>query len=112
MIACLLAAGLWLAGCGGEAEQTVVVYTSVDPPFARQVFAEFEKETGIRVKPLFDPESNKTMGLVQQLLREKDRPRADVWWSGEWFGSPSARRPTYAVKWRWSIHSRPRPPAP
>ncbi len=87
VIACLLAAGLWLAGCGGEAEQTVVVYTSVDPPFARQVFAEFEKETGIRVKPLFDPESNKTMGLVQQLLREKNRPRADVWWSGEWFGT-------------------------
>ena len=75
----------FLAGCGGAEE--VVVYTSVDSAFAREVFAAFEKQSGIRVRPRFDAEAAKTTGLVSRLLKERSRPRADVFWSSEWFGT-------------------------
>ena len=68
---------------GGEKEKTVVVYTSVDQVYSEQVFHDFEKETGIRVMPVYDVEATKTTGLVNRLIAEKARPQADVFWSGE-----------------------------
>lgn len=61
----------------------VVVYTSVDQIFSQPVLQDFEKETGITVKPLYDVEAAKTVGLVNRLIAEKDRPRADVFWNSE-----------------------------
>lgn len=75
------------AGCGGEPTEAVVIYSSVDEPFAREVFAAFEKQTGIRVHFQPDTEAAKTTGLVHKLIQEKGRPRADVWWSSEAFGT-------------------------
>ncbi len=65
----------------------VVVYCSVDAAFAEPILAEFQKRTGIKVHQVFDTEAGKTTGLVNKLLAEKDRPRADVWWSSEIFGT-------------------------
>lgn len=64
-------------------EMQVVVYTSVDQPFAEPIFAEFTRQTGIRVKPVFDTEAAKTVGLANRLRAEKSAPRADVFWSSE-----------------------------
>jgi iron(III) transport system substrate-binding protein len=64
-------------------EKTVVVYTSVDQVYSEPVFRDFEKETGIRVMPVYDVEAAKTTGLVNRLIAEKARPQADVFWSGE-----------------------------
>lgn len=61
----------------------VVVYTSVDQIFSEPVLKLFEKETGIKVRPLFDVEATKTVGLVNRLIAEKNRPRADVFWNFE-----------------------------
>src|SRR5262249_34961900 len=61
----------------------VVVYTSVDDVFARPIAERFEKETGIQVKLVPDTEETKSTGLLNRLLAEKDRPRADVFWSGD-----------------------------
>ncbi|MFH0963189.1 MAG: extracellular solute-binding protein [Planctomycetota bacterium] len=74
------------AGCAprqrpGDAE--VVVYTSVDQVYAKDVFDLFEKETGIQVREVFDTEAAKTTGLYQRLLSEGRRPRADVFWNNE-----------------------------
>jgi iron(III) transport system substrate-binding protein len=66
---------------GGE--RTVVVYTSVDQVYSEPVFNAFEKESGIRVLPVYDVEATKTTGLVNRLIAEKPRPQADVFWSGE-----------------------------
>ena len=33
--------------------------------------------------PVYDVEAAKTTGLVNRLIAEKDRPQADVFWSGE-----------------------------
>ena len=76
----ILIAGL--GGCARTANQ-VVVYTSVDQPFAEPVLKDFERQTGISVLPVYDVEAAKTTGLVNRLIAEKDRPQADVFWSSD-----------------------------
>ena len=61
----------------------VVVYTSVDDVFARPITEKFEQETGIKVKLVTDTEETKSTGLLNRLIAEKKRPRADVFWSGD-----------------------------
>ena len=74
------------SGCNrGPAPQTLTVYCAVDQPYASKVFEEFEKQTGIRVAPLYDIESSKSVGLAGKLEAERDHPRADVWWGSEAF---------------------------
>jgi len=72
---------LLLTGCGDR--ESLVVYVSADEAFARPILKAFEDETGIRVDPVFDTEATKTTGLAQRLRAEKNRPRADVFWSSE-----------------------------
>ncbi len=61
----------------------VVVYTSVDEVFARPVAESFTRETGIEVRLVPDTEETKSTGLLNRLIAEKDRPQADVFWSGD-----------------------------
>jgi iron(III) transport system substrate-binding protein len=63
--------------------QTVVVYCAQDQVYAEPIFRQFEKQTGIRVLPVYDSEAVKTVGLANRLLAERDRPRADVFWGNE-----------------------------
>lgn len=81
--ALLGAASVALHGCGRGEVPTVTVYASADESVARPVFARFERETGIRVDAKFDTEATKTTGLASMLRAERDRPRADVFWSNE-----------------------------
>jgi iron(III) transport system substrate-binding protein len=62
---------------------TVVVYTSVDQIFSEPVLKEFEKETGIKVKAVYDTEETKSTGVLNRLIAEKDNPQCDVFWSGD-----------------------------
>lgn len=80
LVAVLLAAGCAESGPG---ESEVVVYSSVDDVFARPVAERFEQETGIRVLLVPDTEETKSTGLLNRLIAEKGRPRADVFWSGD-----------------------------
>ena len=68
-------------GGGGE----VVLYTSVDEPFARPIIAKFEQRTGVKVLLKTDTEATKSVGLAARLEAEKDNPQADVWWGNEVF---------------------------
>jgi iron(III) transport system substrate-binding protein len=80
----ILAAILLAAGCSsGSSDGEVVVYTSVDQPFSEPILEEFEKETGIDVRPVYDTEATKTIGLTSRLRAEQGRPQADVFWSSE-----------------------------
>lgn len=79
-----------LAGCaprakspGGSAPEKVVVYTSLDEPYARPILEAFTRDTGIPLEPVYDTEANKSRGLAQKILAEMGRPRADVFWSSE-----------------------------
>jgi iron(III) transport system substrate-binding protein len=64
-------------------DKEVVVYTSADSAYSRPVAEAFEKQAGIRVLLVPDPEASKTTGLYNRLIAEKNRPRADVFWNSE-----------------------------
>jgi iron(III) transport system substrate-binding protein len=66
-----------------DQQKTVVVYTSVDQVYSEPVFRDFENRTGIKVLAVYDVEATKTTGLVNRLIAERNRPQADVFWSGE-----------------------------
>jgi len=71
------------AGCPAKRPAAVVVYTSLDEPYARPVLEAFTRETGIPARPVYDTEANKSRGLAGAILAESARPRADVFWSSE-----------------------------
>ncbi len=79
-IVCIaIIAAMWSPSSSRE----VVVYTSVDQVFSEPILKQFQSDTGIVVKPVFDVEAAKTTGLVNRLIAEKENPRADIFWSGE-----------------------------
>jgi iron(III) transport system substrate-binding protein len=61
----------------------VVVYTSVDQVFSEPVFKEFERQSGIAVRAVFDTEETKSTGVLNRLIAEASSPQADVFWSGD-----------------------------
>lgn len=71
-----------MAGCK-PSQKTVVIYTSQDEEYADPVFKDFEKQTGIAVKAVYDSEAVKTVGLVNRLLAESAHPQCDVFWNNE-----------------------------
>lgn len=81
---CIVTA-LALAGCRRGLSSEVVVYCGVDEPYASEIFADFEKQTGIHVAAQYDIESSKSIGLAGKLEAEREHPRADVYWSSEPF---------------------------
>lgn len=85
LTAILLAAPLAALVACGESGEEVVLYYSADEYVARPVIERFEERTGIDVRAVGDTEATKTTGLVQRLRSERDRPRADVFWSSEVF---------------------------
>ena len=74
-----------LAGCNKSSEPMVVIYTSQDEVYAEPILKDFEKQTGIQVRPVYDSESVKTVGLVNRLLAESGNPQCDVFWNNEEF---------------------------
>jgi iron(III) transport system substrate-binding protein len=76
-----------LAGCGAKPNsaksKTVVIYVSEDQVFSEPILKDFEKETGIQVKAVFDTEEAKSTGVLNRLLAEKNNPQADVYWANE-----------------------------
>lgn len=87
-IAMLTSAALAVANAGMACRTStpapeVVVYTSVDQVFSEPVFHAFEKETGVRVRAVFDTEETKSTGVLNRLIAEANHPQADVFWSGD-----------------------------
>ena len=82
---------VWGLACGDELDhqrnatgaEGVVIYTSLDKVFSQPVLTQFERETGVSVKAVYDSEATKTTGLVNRLIAEKDQPQADVFWNSE-----------------------------
>jgi iron(III) transport system substrate-binding protein len=62
---------------------TVVVYVSHDQVFSEPVLTDFEKETGIKVRAVYDTEETKSTGAMNRLIAEKNNPQADVYWANE-----------------------------
>jgi iron(III) transport system substrate-binding protein len=73
---------LLMASCNQSSEE-VVVYNTVDQVFSEPILKDFEQETGIRVKAVYDTEETKSTGVMNRLIAEKNNPQADVFWSGD-----------------------------
>ena len=67
------------AAANGE----VVVYAAQDQVYAEPIFKQFTHQTGIKVKPVFDSEAVKTVGLANRLIAEVGHPQCDVFWGNE-----------------------------
>ncbi len=73
----------FFSGCRRKTDNVVVVYVSEDQVFSEPILTDFEKETGIKVKAVYDTEESKSTGPMNRLLAEKDNPQADVYWANE-----------------------------
>lgn len=69
------------------ATNEVVLYTSTDTHLLPPIVSAFEAHSGLKVRVVGDTEATKTTGLVERLVREKEAPVADVWWSNEALGT-------------------------
>ena len=69
-------------GCRGRSSG-VTIYASQDQVYAEPILADFSKQTGIRVRAVYDSEAVKTVGLVNRLIAEKSNPQCDVFWNNE-----------------------------
>ncbi len=82
----LFCAMLVVGGCSTKKDvsrQTVVVYTALDQVYSEPILEEFEQQTGIKVKAVYDSEAAKTTGLVGRLIARRDAPDCDVLWNNE-----------------------------
>jgi iron(III) transport system substrate-binding protein len=72
-----------LTSCRPTNSRTVVIYVSEDQVFSEPILKDFERETGITVKSVFDTEESKSTGVTNRLIAEKNNPQADVYWANE-----------------------------
>src|SRR5204862_7271926 len=72
-----------LTSCRSTSSKAVVVYVSEDQVFSEPILKDFERETGITVKSVFDTEEPKSTGVMNRLIAEKNNPQADVYWANE-----------------------------
>ena len=72
-----------LTSCRPTSSKTVVIYVSEDQVFSEPILKDFERDTGIAVKSVFDTEESKSTGVMNRLIAEKDNPQADVYWANE-----------------------------
>jgi len=72
-----------ILGCSQKNFNEVVVYTTVDQLFSEPILKDFEKQTGIKIRAVFDTEETKSTGVLNRLIAEKNNPQCDVFWSGD-----------------------------
>lgn len=114
----LLPLTAWMAfgGSGRRVDDgsRVTLYTTADEPLVQQVLEAFKAETGIDVKVVTDTEATRG-ALMQRVLAEREKPRADVWWSSEVVGTIKLAEASALAPWasvaettvQWPKHLRP-----
>jgi len=80
VMACI---SLTCGGCIRKSANEVVVYAALDREFSQPILNDLEQELGIRILAKYDQESNKTVGLVNELIQNQNRPRCDIFWNNE-----------------------------
>lgn len=93
------AAGWWRFHVSNET-QRVVVYVSHDEVFSEPILKDFEKETGIRVRAVYDTEETKSAGAMNRLIAERNNPQADVYWANEPIRAEVLRQQHIAAPYR------------
>lgn len=72
-----------MAGCLPVNDNEVIVYSALDKEFSEPILDQVAAELKVSVRAKYDLESNKTVGLVTDLIQHQNRPRADVFWNNE-----------------------------
>lgn len=70
-------------GCIRSSHNEVVVFVALDREFSEPILKDLEQEMSIRILAKYDQESNKTVGLVNEILQNQNRPRGDLFWNNE-----------------------------
>lgn len=83
---------LLITGCGEHDRDALVVYCAHDSLYADAILKQFEEQTGIPIDIRYDTEATKSLGLTELLLREKDNPRADVFWNNQLLGTAELKQ--------------------
>jgi len=95
----LSVAVLWVVLRGGDGPD-LVVYCAHDRHHAEPVIRAFEEATGLDVEVRWDTEASKSLALVESLRRERDDPRADVFWNNELLGTLALARDEVLASYR------------
>lgn len=82
IIAALAIIGAWLFP-SSKSSGEIIAYCAQDQVYAEPIFREFEKETGFKVRAVYDNEAVKTVGLANRLLAESGHPQCDLFWGNE-----------------------------
>ena len=70
-------------GCMELNDNELVVYSALDKEFSQPILGDLAEELSYTILPKYDVESNKTVGLANSIIGEKNRPRCDVFWNNE-----------------------------
>jgi iron(III) transport system substrate-binding protein len=76
----------------GPISPAVVVYVSHDQVFSEPILKDFERDTGIQVRAVFDTEEARSTGAMNRLIAERSNPQADVYWANEPFRAEVLRQ--------------------
>jgi hypothetical protein len=82
LLACVVLLEIVPVGCHRSAS-VVTAYIAQDQVYAEPILAQFTKETGIKVRAVFDSEAVKTVAIANRLLAERGHPQCDVFWGNE-----------------------------
>ena len=78
----------------------VVVYVSEDQVFSEPILKDFERDTGVGVRAVYDMEETKSAGVMNRLIAEKANPQADVYWANEPIRAELLRQRSVSVAYR------------
>ncbi len=78
-----IVAGVVSAPFARAEDGSVVVYSALDRPFSDPVLKDLARREGLTLRPKYDVESTKTVGLVNAIQAESVNPRCDLFWNNE-----------------------------
>jgi iron(III) transport system substrate-binding protein len=81
VLVAVIAGAIWITSPRGD--NVVVVYVSEDQVFSEPILKDFERDTGTRLRAVYDTEETKSAGVMNRLIAEKTNPQADVYWANE-----------------------------
>jgi iron(III) transport system substrate-binding protein len=81
VVVAAVAGAVWTVIRRGET--VVVVYVSEDQVFSEPILKDFERDTGIGVRAVYDTEETKSAGAMNRLIAERTNSQADVYWANE-----------------------------
>ena len=64
-------------------QNQVIAYCAQDQVYAEPILREFNRQTGLKARAVYDSEAVKTVGLANRLLAERQHPQCDVFWGNE-----------------------------